>query len=311
MTPAIRLGDEGRDERMAPPPPVPRLDRARLELDGVATRMIRTRGHGAPAVLLHGWLDNAETWLAVLERLAALDRAAIAYDQPGFGVAPPLGPGNVLDQLADFAEEAVVQAAARTGRKVVVAGNSLGGWVALRLAERSDLPIAGVVAIGPAGIRMAPLFFTADRIPAVSQLISFPAPVPSALTRRVVGRLYRALAFGDPGSVDQIVIDRFTRYNVERPVIRQRIDYAKRIRADLDNPFDAGAIDVPVTVIWGDRDRLCVPAGARDLAGMLPHAKIVMLEGVGHTPQVEAPDVVVEAIEELAAKSTSVAPRRG
>ena len=192
--------------------------------------MIRTRGHGAPAVLLHGWLDNAETWLAVLERLAAIDRAAIAYDQPGFGVAPPLGPGNVLDQLADFAEEAVLQAAARTKRKVVVVGNSLGGWVALRLAERRDLPIAGVVPIGPAGIRMAPLFFSADRIPAVSQIIGLPAPVPPAVTRRVVGRLYRALAFGDPASIDQAVVDRFTRYNVERPVIRERIDYAKRIK---------------------------------------------------------------------------------
>ena len=180
-------------------------------------------------------------------------------------------------------------------------GNSLGGWVALRLAERRDLPIAGVVPIGPAGIKMAPLFFSADRIPAVSQIIGMPAPVPPAVTRRVVGRLYRALAFGDPASIDQEVVDRFTRYNVERPVIRERIDYAKRINGDLENPFDADAIEVPVTVIWGDRDRLCVPAGARILGDMLPHAKIVMLEGIGHTPQVEAPDVVVDAIEELAA----------
>lgn len=303
MSPAIRLGDEGREERHAPPSRNPGLDRARLELDGVATRMIRTRGRGAPAVLLHGWLDNAETWLPVLERLAALDRAAIAYDQPGFGVAPPLGPGNVLDQLADFAEEAVTRAAERSERKVVVVGNSLGGWVALRLAERRDLPIAGIVPIAPAGIRMASLFFTADRIPAVSQLIGLPAPVPPALTRQVVGRLYRALAFGDPASVDQVVVDRFTRYNVERPVMRQRIDYAKRVKADLANPFDAEAIEVPVTVIWGDRDRLCVPAGARVIADMLPHAKVMMLEGIGHTPQVEAPDVVVEAIEELAAQA--------
>ncbi|MDQ2675366.1 MAG: alpha/beta hydrolase [Actinomycetota bacterium] len=303
MSPAIRLGDPGGDDHRAPPPAAPRLDRSRLELDGIATRMIRTRGHGAPAVLLHGWLDNAETWLAVLERLAAIDRAAIAYDQPGFGVAPPLGPGNVLDQLADFAEEAVLRAAERTKRKVVVVGNSLGGWVALRLAERRDLPIAGVVPIGPAGIRMAPLFFTADRIPAVSQIIGLPAPVPPAVTRRVVERLYRALAFGNPASVEQAVVDRFTQFNVDRPVIRQRLDYAKRLRDDLEDPFDADAIDVPVTVIWGDRDRLCVPAGARILAGMLPHAKIVMLEGIGHTPQVEAPDVVVEAIEELAARA--------
>ncbi len=266
----------------------------------MATRVLRTRGHGAPALLLHGWLDNAETWLPVLERLAAIDRAAIAYDQPGFGVAPPLGPGNVLDQLADFAEEAVLQAAARAKRKVVVVGNSLGGWVALRLAERADLPIAGIVPIAPAGIRMAPLFFTADRIPAVSQIIGLPAPVPPAVTRRVVERLYRALAFGDPDAVDQAIVDRFTQFNVERPVIRQRLDYAKRLRADLENPFDSDAIEVPVTVIWGDRDRLCVPTGAQIVSDLLPHAKIVMLEGIGHTPQSEAPEVVVEAIEELA-----------
>ncbi len=98
-------------------------------------------------------------------------------------------------------------------------------------------------------------------------------------------------------------MDRFTRYNVDRPVIKQRIDYAKRLREDLDNPFDAEAIQIPVTVIWGDRDRLCVPAGARTSAAVLPHAKIVMLEGVGHTPQVEAPHVVVEAIEEIAAEA--------
>ena len=98
-------------------------------------------------------------------------------------------------------------------------------------------------------------------------------------------------------------MDRFTHYNVERPVIRQRIDYAKRLKDDLESPFDADAIEVPVTVIWGDRDRLCVPAGARILGDMLPHAKIVMLEGIGHTPQVEAPEVVVDAIEELAERT--------
>ena len=56
-------------------------------------------------------------------------------------------------------------------------------------------------------------------------------------------------------------------------------------------------IEVPVHVIWGDRDRLTVPDGAAELAELIPHARIEMLAGVGHTPQVEAPDVVVEAIE--------------
>jgi pimeloyl-ACP methyl ester carboxylesterase len=117
--------------------------------------------------------------------------------------------------------------------------------------------------------------------------------------RSVAGSLYRRLAFADPAGVDQAVVDRFTRFHTERSVIRDRIDYAKRLRAELDDPFDAAAIKVPVTVIWGESDRLCVPAGAAQLGELLPHAKVTMLPGVGHTPQVEAPEDVVDAIIEL------------
>jgi pimeloyl-ACP methyl ester carboxylesterase len=172
--------------------------------------------------------------------------------------------------------------------------------VALRLAELDDLPLAGVVPIGPAGIRMAPVFFTLDRVPAVSRIIGVPAPVPPAVVRGVAGRLYRSLAFADPGAVAKTVVDRFTRFHVERPVIRERLEYAKRLRPELDRPFDASLIRAPVTVIWGDADRLCLVEGADDLARALPKANIEILEGVGHTPQIEAPDAVVAAIRKLA-----------
>jgi pimeloyl-ACP methyl ester carboxylesterase len=300
--PAIRLGGEAE-----PLPDGPgrgktaRLRSLEVEVGGVPTRALSAKGEGVPTVLLHGWLDNADTWLAVLDRLAVAQRPAIAYDLPGFGTAPPLDDSSVLDQLVDFAAAAVEDAAERSGRKVVVAGNSLGGWVALRLAERSELPLAGIVPISPAGVRMAPAFFTLDRVPAVSRIIGMPAPVPPAVVRSVAGTLYRRLAFADPGAVDQVVVDRFTRFHVDRPVIRARLDYAKRLRTELATPFDPKAIEVPVSVIWGEADRLCLPSGARELAEALPHARIAMLPGVGHTPQVEAPDVVVGAISELAA----------
>ena len=97
-----------------------------------------------------------------------MGRPGIAYDLPGFGTAPPLEPSSVLDQLVDFAAAAVRDAAEESGRDVVLAGNSLGGWVALRARRARDLPLAGIVPIAPAGIEMAPFFFTADRIPVVS-----------------------------------------------------------------------------------------------------------------------------------------------
>jgi pimeloyl-ACP methyl ester carboxylesterase len=301
MSPAIRLGGErAAIEHAAPAAPPARLRSEQVTVGRVATRSVVTEGDGAPVVLLHGWMDNADTWLAVLERLAASGRSAVAYDLPGFGTAPPLVEGSVVDQLADFAAEAVELAAERSGRKVVVAGNSLGGWTALRLAERSELPLAGVVPIGPAGIRMAPFFFTVDRIPAATRLIGLPGPVPPGLVRSVLGRFYRTLAYADPNAVDQAVVDRFTKHNADRAILRTRLDYAKRLKPELADPFDPAKITVPVTVLWGSSDRLCLPAGGAKLAEMLPEARIVMLEDVGHTPQVEVPDVVVAAIEELA-----------
>jgi pimeloyl-ACP methyl ester carboxylesterase len=303
MTPAIRLGGEQpAAERAVPPAAAARVKRGSLELNSISTKMLSTAGRGRPVILLHGWMDNAETWLDVLGRLAEAERPAVAYDQPGFGVAPALNGDNVLDQLVEFAAAAVEWVAAETGEDVVVAGNSLGGWVALRLAALGDLPLAGVVPVSPAGIRMAPLFFTMDRIPAVRRLIGLPAPVPPAAIRSVVARVYRSVAFGDPAAVPDPVVERFTRgVGVDRPVIAERLEYAKRLRADLAAPFDGERIEVPVHVIWGDRDRLTLPEGAAELAELIPHARIEMLAGVGHSPQVETPDIVVAAIDKLAA----------
>ena len=299
MSPAIRLGGERPDIEHAAPKAAPaRLHREAVVVGEIETRSISVAGKGNPTLFLHGWMDNADTWRAVLHRLGDAGRPGIAYDLPGFGTAPPLDDGSVLDQLVEFAAAAVELMAAESGHDVVVVGNSLGGWAALRLAEL-DLPLAGVVPIGPAGIRMAPTFFTLDRVPAVSRLISLPAPVPEAIVRSIVGRFYRVLAFAEPDRVDEAVVDRFTRQHTDRALIGRRLDYAKRLKPELEHPFEAERIDVPVTVVWGDRDRLCLPAGAAALGELLPHAKIVMCPGAGHTPQVECPDVVLEAIEEL------------
>ena len=70
----------------------------------------------------------------------------------------------------------------------------------------------------------------------------------------------------------------------------------KRVRGDLADPFDPERIKAPVTVLWGDRDRLCIPAGADDIQVLLPRPGRD-LDGIGHTPQIECPEVVADAIE--------------
>ena len=246
--------DRARGTELGSRAPAPRGRGRRRDRDPGAQR----RGQGQPDRLLHGWMDNADTWRAVLQRLGDAGRPGIAYDLPGFGTAPPLEDGSVLDQLVEFAAAAVELAAADTGHDVVVAGNSLGGWAALRLAEL-DLPLAGVVPIGPAGIRMAPTFFTLDRVPAVSRLYRLPAPVPEAIVRSIVGRFYRVLAFAEPDRVDQAVVDRFTRQHTDRSLIGHRLEYAKRLKPELEHPFEAEKIERPGDGDLG-RERPPLPA---------------------------------------------------
>ena len=75
------------------------------------------------------------------------------------------------------------------GEPVVVAGNSLGGAVALRLAERADLPLTGVVPVAPAGLEMPGWFDVVER--------DLRGPQPDATT---VGRVPRVLVVDDePG----------------------------------------------------------------------------------------------------------------
>ena len=201
--PTIRLGGEAQPfpgdgrARHDRPPAQPRGRGRRGRRPGRSRLAARAR----PAVLLHGWLDNADTWLAVLDRLAVAGRPAIAYDLPGFGTAPPLEhglgarPAGRLRRRRGRAEAA--ERVGERGRRRRQLARRLG-----RAAPRrgpGDLPLAGIVPIGPAGIRMAPAFFTLDRMPAVSRIIGMPAPVPPAVVRSVAGSLYRQLAFADPG----------------------------------------------------------------------------------------------------------------
>src|SRR5215212_3941664 len=123
-----------------------------LTLAGYSTRVLELEGNGPPLVFFHGFSDSADTWRATMAKLGKADRRAVAVDLPGFAKASPLKPGKLLPQLDRFAAEVVRYAAPNGG--AVVAGNSLGGCVALRLAESDDLGLAGIVPVAPAGLDM-------------------------------------------------------------------------------------------------------------------------------------------------------------
>jgi pimeloyl-ACP methyl ester carboxylesterase len=271
----------------------------RLELAGRATRVLELEGSGPPLVLLHGFADSADTWRGVLDRVARAGRRALAIDLPGFGAAEPLARGPVLPQLDAAAAAAVEYAHAQAGEAVVVAGNSLGGVVALRAAEREDLPLAGVVPVAPAGLDMPRWFALVERDPIVRWLLAAPIPLPEPMLRTAVGEAYRQLAFARPRTVAREAVRAFTDHHRDRASVLRALGNGRRVLPELDRPFRFERVRCPVLLVWGDRDRMVSHRGARIVTEAIPHTRYELLAGVGHCPQVEAPERVAELLLEF------------
>lgn len=277
----------------------------RLILAGYQTRALELEGDGPAIVLLHGYADSADTWRGTLALLARQGRRAIAVDLPGFGMADRLAPAPILPQLDHFAAALARYGAGRERRPVLAVGNSLGGCVALRLAERHGDRLAGVVGAAPAGLEMSRLLHLVQHDPILRSLVALPTPVPAFILRSAVARLYRQLAFAVPGAIDPGVITAFTNHHSKRARVAQYLDIAHRLLPELRDPFRLEQIAVPVLLIWGDRDRLVFARGASRVLDAVPDARLEVLEGVGHCPQVEATrrftELLLEFDGELAA----------
>lgn len=270
----------------------------RAHFGGFSTRVLELEGDDPPVVLLHGYADSADTWRHVLDRLGRSDRRALAVDMPGFATADLLRDGTILPQLDRFAA-GVVEYAAADGTEVVLAGNSLGGCVSLRLAQQADLPLAGVIPIAPAGLDMARWIAIVERDPILRTLLALPAPLPEPLVREAVGRAYRTLAFARARDVDSKVVRLFTSHHRDRPTVARYLQTARRLLPELEDPFDLKSIECPVLVVWGDRDRMVAPSGAQRVLEALPETLVELIEGCGHCPQIEAVDRVVELLLEF------------
>jgi pimeloyl-ACP methyl ester carboxylesterase len=274
----------------------------RLTLAGYETRVLELEGDGAPIVMFHGYADSADTWRHTLARLARAGRRAIAVDLPGFGTADPLRPQPVLPQLDAFAAAAAKYLSGRAREPVIVVGNSLGGCVALRLAERPPVELAGIVGVAPAGLEMTRLLTIVQRDPVLRSLLTLPAPVPSIVLRAAVARLYRQLAFAAPGQIDQAIVSAFTWHHRDRASVARYLDTAHRLLPELRDPFRLERIEAPVLLVWGDRDRLVFHRGAERVLAAVPGARLELLEGIGHCPQLEAPDRFAELLLDFSAE---------
>jgi pimeloyl-ACP methyl ester carboxylesterase len=268
----------------------------RIEIAGHATRALEVDGGGPGIVLLHGWSDSADTWRPLLAQLGARGRRAIAVDLPGFGEATRLNDGAVLPQLDAFALDLVESWANK--EPVVVAGTSLGGCVALRLAEHpGNVRLAGVVPVAPDGLELPSWFDPIEQDPIVRRLLSIPVPVPGILVRRARSSAYRQFTYPHPSETQRAVVDAFSRDGETRADLAALLGNSRELAPELSHaPFDLIGIRCPVLLVWGAHDRMLPHSDARIALGSLPTTQVELIEGAGRRPQLEATGRLLELL---------------
>ena len=242
-------------------------------------------GAGAPMVLLHGFTDTWRTWELVLPALEAR-HDVLAPTLAGHAGGPPLPDPVDRRRIADAVERAMDEAGFATAH---VAGNSLGGYVALQLAARGRAET--VVALAPAGGWAA-----GDE--AFRATLHHFTTHAGAARRRDAARRDDRLHAGGPAPGDRALhgalgaplarpIAHFMRGAAACPGVFPLIEHAR----EAGWPLDAAAIRCPVRVVWGTDDRLLAwpRTAARYRTEVLPHADWVELDGVGHSPQLDVP----------------------
>ena len=238
-------------------------------------------GAGPVLVLLHPLGADRHVWQPVMDRLAA-ERDVIALDLPGFGDSPALNGGGPPTPAALAAAIAELMPGIAPGGPHHVAGNSLGGWVALELAAAGHA--RSVTAIAPAGLWPEPL---APKRGTARSLAKAIRPGLGWLVRSPAGRrLALAGTVAHPERVPPDAALRLVQAYADAPGF-QAVNQA--MRAGRFTRMEQ--IRVPVTLAWPEHDRLV----ARP-AHLPPTVRNVKLPGAGHLPMWDAPSAVAEVL---------------
>ena len=243
-------------------------------------------GNGPPIVLLHGIGMDRSVWDPVVPLLAPTHEV-VAVDLPGFGASAPLAREPTVEALAEAMETLDLD-------RVHVAGNSLGGGIALELGRRGWA--GSVCAISPigfaAGRERAYSRATLNAIHAMARRLDGGAGTADATpARRVV---LMSLIVARPANVAAPVGAHWNRATARCPGWSATLPAVTSWRPVMPA--------CPTTIAWAEHDRLLLAGPPAPRARRwLPDARHVTLHGCGHVPMWDDPEQVARAIADARA----------
>lgn len=259
-------------------------------------------GTGTPIVLVHGIGHRRQAWAPVFDRLAQ-HHEVFAVDLPGFGESPAL-PKGTPHTVAAIADQLLENFAAWGIEQPHIAGNSLGGAVALELARRGE--VTSATALSPASFIPAQHLLVAALPLGIMRAASF--VTPAFVLRNLSRFTWFRRVIGWPLYMHPERHDASATYGDALAMKRARGFEATMIRCigPAFRPF-RGPLQAPATIGWGTHDRLLLPSQADRARKQLPEARHEWLPGAGHVPMGDTPELITQLIEETVAAAASPA----
>lgn len=234
-----------------------------------------------PALFLfHSLLSDRASFDRIVPQLARSHRV-IVPELPGFGASKTVSGG--LAAVADRMAETVTDAA--QGRETIVLGNGYGGFVALQMAIRHP-GIADRLVLADCGAAFSQSGREAFRNMAAAAKAKGLSAIADVAMRRLFAPEFQA-------AHPDLMRDRREAFLKTDPEVMQE---ACAALAELDLRGELSKVKVPTLVLVGEHDEATPPPMSHELAALLPNARLKIIAGCAHVPQLQAPEVFLDAI---------------
>ncbi|MEN8008608.1 MAG: alpha/beta fold hydrolase [Candidatus Krumholzibacteriota bacterium] len=240
-----------------------------------------------PVLLIHGYPLNNLMWDLQIGDLSDIARM-IAPDLRGFGMTDPTEPPYSMQTFADDCAALLDQLGITV--PIVVAGLSMGGYVAFEFCRRHPERVAGLILTATwAGADSAEARDNRDKAAGVAIAEGAGAIAEGMLPKLLAPDNYAA----QPDLVD------FLREMMLETSVDGIVGAQAAMRDRPDSTTDLPALDVPTLIVHGAEDQIIPVAEAEAMAKALPKAKLVVVPGAGHMPNLENPEAFNDAVREF------------
>jgi pimeloyl-ACP methyl ester carboxylesterase len=239
------------------------------DLNGLPLHYYCAGRRGTPIILIHGLGNSAEVW-AFMALLLSKEYLVYALDLPGFGKTPLASEGTSVRTHVLYLQRFLDTLGYP---RVTLVGNSLGGWIATHFAAQYPERVSHLYLLNSAGLRR--------------EQMNSPYAIDRVAARRSMKHIW-----GHEMPLPGFLLDAVVRISQLPAYVSFIEGYDPQEELDEVLP----QVQVPTTLIWGTRDGLFPSTFAYEFHTSIANSELILLDGVGHMPQVQVPAKVAQII---------------